>query len=110
MKLELMRVMIIGGGIGGLCLAQGLHRSGIDVTVHERTEARTDWLQGYRIHINPNGSRALHGCLPPALWQRFLDTVSVETGGFGFTTEHLDDLLRFGQEEIMPPSAPEDRH
>jgi 2-polyprenyl-6-methoxyphenol hydroxylase-like FAD-dependent oxidoreductase len=102
--------MIIGGGIGGLCLAHGLHRAGIDVTVHERTQARTDWLQGYRIHINPNGSRALHNCLPPSLWQRFLDTVSVETGGFGFTTENLDDLLRFAPEEIMPPSAPEDRH
>ena len=58
--------MIIGGGIGGLCLAQGLRRAGIDVTVYERTLTRTDWLQGYRIHINPHGSRALHDCLDPA--------------------------------------------
>ena len=82
-------VMIIGGGIGGLCLAQGLHRVGIGVTVYERTGARTDWLQGYRIHINPHGSRALHDSLPPAVWQRFLDTVSVIVGGFGFATEQL---------------------
>ena len=66
--------MIIGGGIGGLCLAQGLRRAGIGVTVYERTVTRTDWLQGYRIHINPHGSRALHDCLPPAAWQRFLDS------------------------------------
>ena len=105
-----LEVMIIGGGIGGLCLAQGLHRAGIRVTVYERTEARTDWLQGYRIHINPHGSRALHDCLPPAAWQRFLDTVSVNDGGFGFTTEQLHDLLRFAGPEILPDADPADAH
>lgn len=95
-----LRVMIIGGGIGGLCLAHGLRRAGVTVTVHERTEARTDWLQGYRIHINPHGGRALHDCLPPGNWTAFLGTVSPDDAGFGFTTEHLDDLLRFDAAEI----------
>ena len=108
--LNKLDVMIIGGGIGGLCLAQGLHRAGIPVTVFERTEARTDWLQGYRIHINPQGSRALHDCLPQAAWQRFLDTVSVNDGGFGFTTEQLHDLLRFAGPEILPDAGPADAH
>ena len=103
-------VMIIGGGIGGLCLAQGLRRAGIHVTVYERTNVRTDWLQGYRIHINPHGSRALHNCLPPETWQQFLDTVSVNGGGFGFATEQLDDLLRFSGSEILPDAAPADGH
>jgi 2-polyprenyl-6-methoxyphenol hydroxylase-like FAD-dependent oxidoreductase len=103
--------MIIGGGIGGLCLAQGLRRAGIDVTVYERTLTRTDWLQGYRIHINPHGSRALHDCLEPANWQAFLDTVSRSGGGFGFTTERLRHLLRFRGDEIAERSAdPADRH
>jgi salicylate hydroxylase len=103
-------VMIIGGGIGGLCLAQGLHRAGVPVVVYERTEARTDWLQGYRIHINPHGSRALHDSLTPAAWQRFLDSVSVNGGGFGFVTEQLDDLLRFAGSEILPDADPADTH
>ncbi|WP_328416623.1 FAD-dependent monooxygenase [Micromonospora sp. NBC_00389] len=103
-------VMIIGGGIGGLCLAQGLRQAGVAVTVHERTHVRTDWLQGYRIHVNPHGSRALHAALPPATWQAFLDTVSVGDGGFGFTTEHLDDLLRLPADEIGSGDGPQDQH
>ena len=105
-----LKILIIGGGIGGLCLAQGLRQAGIAVTVYERTEARTDWLQGYRIHINPNGARALHACLPAAAWQAFLDTVSVDGGGFGFTTEQLDDLLRFSAAELTPPGGAQERH
>lgn len=103
-------IMIIGGGIGGLCLAHGLRRAGMGVTVYERTHARTDWLQGYRIHINPHGSRALYNSLPPAVWQRFLDTVSVNNGGFGFATEQLSDLLRFAGSEILPDASPADAH
>lgn len=103
-------VMIIGGGIGGLCLAQGLRQAGVAVTVYERTRTRTDWLQGYRIHINPNGSRALRACLPAANWQAFLDTVSVDGGGFAFTTEQLTDLVRFTADEIVPTGGPDERH
>jgi salicylate hydroxylase len=102
--------MIIGGGIGGLCLAQGLRRAGIAATVYERTRTSTDWLQGYRIHLNPHGSRALHDCLPPAVWQQFLDSVSVNDGGVGFATEQLDDLLRFTAAEILPDAGPADAH
>ena len=75
-------VMIIGGGIGGLCLAQGLQHAGMRVTVYERTNVRTDWLQGYRIHINPAGARAPRDCLPPGNWAAFTKAVS-PGGGFG---------------------------
>ena len=57
---KLNHVLIIGGGIGGLCLAQGLQRAGVNATVYERDRAITDRLQGYRVHISPKGSRALH--------------------------------------------------
>jgi 2-polyprenyl-6-methoxyphenol hydroxylase-like FAD-dependent oxidoreductase len=60
----LLHVVIIGGGIGGLTLAQGLKRSGVSVAVYERDRAITDRVQGYRVHINPTGSLALHECLP----------------------------------------------
>jgi 2-polyprenyl-6-methoxyphenol hydroxylase-like FAD-dependent oxidoreductase len=93
-------VMIIGGGIGGLALAQGLRRAGVPVTVYERTHRRTDWLQGYRIHINPAGAAALRACLDPAGWRSFLDTVSAGDGGFAFLTDQATELLGLSPEEI----------
>jgi len=94
------RVAVVGGGIGGLCLAHGLRRDGIDVAVYERTEVRDDWLQGYRIHINPAGSSALQSCLPPALWEAFLATAGRPSAGFGFFTEQLGELLYLPYELI----------
>jgi len=61
-------VVIIGGGIGGLTLAQGLNKSGASVAVCEHDGTSTDRVQGYRVHINPTGSVALHECLPPHLF------------------------------------------
>lgn len=86
-------VAIIGGGTGGLCLAQALHRAGVSVAVYERSKTRTERLHGYRVHINPHGSRALHECLPPDRWQAFVDTVGTSGGAFGFVTEQLDELM-----------------
>ncbi|NJP93706.1 FAD-dependent monooxygenase [Nonomuraea sp. FMUSA5-5] len=85
-------IAIIGGGIGGLCLAQGLVKAGMKVTVYERDRTPSDRLQGYRVHIDPNGARALHDCLPPELWRAFLDTTGRGGQDFGFLTEQLRTL------------------
>jgi len=42
-------VIIIGGGLGGLALAQGLKKHGISCAVYEKDLSRADRLQGYRI-------------------------------------------------------------
>lgn len=42
-------VVIVGGGIGGLTLAQGLKKDGISCAVYEKDMSRADRLQGYRI-------------------------------------------------------------
>ncbi|TCO50782.1 FAD-dependent oxidoreductase [Actinocrispum wychmicini] len=93
-------VVVIGGGTGGLCLAQALHKAGVSVAVYERSRTRTERLQGYRVHINPHGSQALHECLPADLWQRFVDTCGSSGGNFAFLTEQLDELLEIGDDLI----------
>src|ERR1700761_1142129 len=69
-----MRVIIIGAGLGGLCLAQGLRKSGVEVLVFERQKSREENKSGYGIHIDPKGKRALRHCLPHGLWTKFLKT------------------------------------
>jgi 2-polyprenyl-6-methoxyphenol hydroxylase-like FAD-dependent oxidoreductase len=63
------RVLIVGGGIGGLCLVQGLKKSGIAVTLFERNQSAVARRQGYGFHINSHGSQALHECLPERLFR-----------------------------------------
>jgi len=63
-----LHVLIIGGGIGGLCLAQGLKKSGIKVVVYERDQSADFRGQGYRISLKADGSHALCACLPENLF------------------------------------------
>jgi len=88
-----LQVVIIGGGIGGLALAQGLKKSGVSPAVYERDRTRTDRVQGYRVHINPTGSLALHECLPRPLFEAFTRTCGKPAEGFRFVTEQMKVLL-----------------
>jgi 2-polyprenyl-6-methoxyphenol hydroxylase-like FAD-dependent oxidoreductase len=81
-----MKVAVIGAGIGGLTLAQGLVRAGIDVTVYERDPALDSRGQGYRIRLQ--AAAALEACLPPDLYELCIATagqpstqITVMTGG-----------------------------
>lgn len=69
-----IRVLVIGGGIGGLCLAQGLRKAGVAFTVYERDGGPDERRQGYRLRISPEGEAGLRACLPPALQELLLAT------------------------------------
>ncbi|MFK0292733.1 FAD-dependent oxidoreductase [Streptomyces sp. NPDC090442] len=75
-----MRVLIVGAGLGGLCLAQGLRRAGVDVDVYEKDPGITARFQGYRIGLSEVGQEALHACLPKR-WQPLLDAVLGDASG-----------------------------
>lgn len=62
------RVLIAGGGVGGLCLAQGLRKRGIPVAVYERDENAESRTQGYRLRIDEHGRGALAACLQGDLY------------------------------------------
>ncbi|MGW3415092.1 FAD-dependent oxidoreductase [Streptomyces sp. NPDC000888] len=69
-----LRVMVIGAGLGGRCLAQGLRRRGVDVTVYERDDALLVRNQGYRLYIDPTGDSVLRESLPAELYELFRAT------------------------------------
>lgn len=113
----MVNVIIVGGGIGGLALAQGLRKHNIDVRVYERDARRDDRLDRYRLAIDPAGSRSLRACLPGPRWQEFLDTTGRPGGGFGFLQPDLRELVRVEDAIMYPDDAdpaerayPVDRH
>jgi len=97
-----LQVVIIGGGIGGLTLAQGLKKSGVNAAVYERDRTRTDRVQGYRVHINPTGSLALHECLPAPLFEAFTRTCGKPAEGIRFVTEQMKVLLALDGRNAPP--------
>ncbi|KAK9350369.1 hypothetical protein V1523DRAFT_420087 [Lipomyces doorenjongii] len=70
------QVIIIGGGLGGLALAQGLKRARIPFTVFERDSSESFRPQGYRLRISAEGTNALEELLEPKLWDTFRLTCS----------------------------------
>ncbi len=100
------RVMVIGGGIGGLCLAQGLKKAGVSVSLFERDQAPTSRLQGYRIHVSPAGASSLRECLPENLWTAFEASCGRAPHSFRFLTHRMQELLRVA----TPGDAPGGRH
>jgi 2-polyprenyl-6-methoxyphenol hydroxylase-like FAD-dependent oxidoreductase len=91
------RVLIAGGGLGGLTLAHGLRQSGLDVAVFERDHPHaTQLVTSYRIHIDSTGSQALHACVPPDVWQRFTERSAAPPRGLAFVTERLQRLTFIG--------------
>ena len=72
-----LHVIISGAGLGGLALAQGLHRAGISVAVYERDATPAIRNQGYRIRINSDGITALAAVLSPAAYELFAATAGM---------------------------------
>jgi 2-polyprenyl-6-methoxyphenol hydroxylase-like FAD-dependent oxidoreductase len=102
-----LRVIIIGAGLGGLCLAQGLRQAGLQVAVYERDAALGARRQGYRLHIDGRGARGLHGCLPPELYELFLATCGAPSRQLTVITRRLRTVrtMRFPEPAGTGPAA-----
>jgi len=85
-------VSIIGAGLGGLCLAQGLRRAGIAFDVYERDPAAASRSQGYRIRIDADGQAALAQCLSPELYELFRRSCGGSSGGVRFVGSDLEPV------------------
>jgi 2-polyprenyl-6-methoxyphenol hydroxylase-like FAD-dependent oxidoreductase len=87
-------VAIAGAGLGGLCLAHGLRKAGIDVSVYERDPAPLVRRQGYRITVDEHGTRALRDCLPPHLFDLAAAVAKGAGGYFRYTDRNLRDAFK----------------
>jgi 2-polyprenyl-6-methoxyphenol hydroxylase-like FAD-dependent oxidoreductase len=96
-----LHVIVVDGGLGGLCLAQGLTRSGISVSVHERDTSARSRGQGYRITLKEAGIGALRACLPEHLYELCVAT-SIRTAT---RMVFMDHRLRPKFERPVPPDA-----
>ncbi|GAA3586319.1 FAD-dependent monooxygenase [Amycolatopsis ultiminotia] len=98
---ETPHVIVIGAGTGGMCFAHGLKRAGIRVSVYEADRTRKDGLYGYRVGIDPHGTRALQACLPPELFETFLATCARQPRYFSMLTEKDKEIFTLD----LPPDA-----
>jgi 2-polyprenyl-6-methoxyphenol hydroxylase-like FAD-dependent oxidoreductase len=68
-----LHVLIAGGGLSGLALAQGLIKDGHTCEVFER-DADDSRKIGYYLHMNADGGEALRRCLPADLFELYAQT------------------------------------
>ncbi|MFD9125575.1 FAD-dependent monooxygenase [Kitasatospora sp. NPDC059571] len=88
-----LHVIVVGAGTGGLCLAHGLRRAGLRVTVYERDRTRTAARPGHRTGLDPRGLRALRACLPPELFRTLLAAGAVPPERFVLLDRRLRPVL-----------------
>jgi 2-polyprenyl-6-methoxyphenol hydroxylase-like FAD-dependent oxidoreductase len=104
-----LHVLIAGGGLSGLALAQGLIKDGHTCDVFERDADDTRKI-GYYLHMNADGGEALRRCLPADLFELYAQT-SRRTYGRRESVV-LDDQLRelSSQPHLGPPNEGERPH
>ena len=101
-----LRVAVVGGGLGGLCLAQGLLRAGADVTVYERDASLAVRRQGYRLHVDARAGLALEQCLPPESLAAFLGTCGQASRRLTVMSERMRVLHELAGDPGVDPYAP----
>ncbi len=92
------KILIIGAGIGGLALAQGLARAGFHAAVFERDESPASRPQGYRISIRSLGMQALSAVLTPEKMSRLSKAKVADVGdGFVCANEKMEPFFSVPQ-------------
>lgn len=98
------QVVIIGAGLGGLALAQGLKKHGIPFSVFERDPTADYRLQGYRIKVFADTVADLQYILTPELWHDFESTCA--TTALGETTLNALDATLIASRAVWSAPRP----
>ena len=109
-----MSILIVGTGISGLTLAQGLRNASIPFRLFERDPSFNVRAQGYRIRIEGTGTNALQETLSPNLFAQVKSTCApFLTGGVRLDALDAQSIQgpgggpprRMGDPTSMPLSA-----
>ncbi|CAD6574372.1 MAG: hypothetical protein TREMPRED_001100 [Tremellales sp. Tagirdzhanova-0007] len=104
-------VLIIGAGISGLLLAQGLKKHSIPFHIYEKDEALDARPQGYRIRLNLVGLHALRDALPKDVNDEVWRTAAKFVPGLGrvdaATGRDLGGPGLPPPPDLAPPSDPD---
>jgi 2-polyprenyl-6-methoxyphenol hydroxylase-like FAD-dependent oxidoreductase len=74
----LVRVAVIGGGLGSLALGQLVHDApNIQITVYERSVNSVDRLCGYRVMLSYFVLQKLQATLRKEVWARIASSIGV---------------------------------
>ncbi|MBO0879910.1 MAG: FAD-dependent monooxygenase [Mycobacterium sp.] len=92
-----MDIVVVGAGLAGALLTQGLRQAGIPTTLFER-EPEDRHHQGYRIHLEPEGDLALRECLPEELYEQVVASSGIRGSG----VRVLDPRLHVVHEVLVP--------
>ncbi|NUR89361.1 MAG: NAD(P)-binding protein [Nonomuraea sp.] len=95
-------IIVVGGGIGGLSLAQGLRKAGLRATVLEGDPSAAHRPQGYRISLKETGARALRACVPAHLYDLAVATSIRPATRMTFMDSRL--VPKFSKD--IPPTLP----
>lgn len=97
-------ILIVGGGLGGVCLAQALRKNNIPFKLFEQDERHSLRTQGYRLRITEHGVKAFEEALTPEIFTLFEKTCAT-TAGFGVRVKPDGTELPFGAPG-GPPGPP----
>ncbi|KAI9727212.1 MAG: hypothetical protein M1834_008472 [Cirrosporium novae-zelandiae] len=107
-----LKVIIIGAGLAGSLLANGLIRNDLEVEVYER-DIEDSKREGYQIRLGAMSLRGFHTCLNTDLCQDIISRFG-KTNGQIYTTPvlyniDLEPLRGFGKTQPYSKSAPINR-
>jgi len=94
-------IIIVGAGLGGLCLAQGLKKAGISFSVYERDPSPAARSQGYRLRITGDAVDVLENHLTTDLWTLFENTCAISSSA----GQHFDAITSLPKQggQVGPP-------
>lgn len=99
-------ILVIGGGLAGLSLGQGLKQIGMPFKIFERDQAASFRAQGYRIRIDEKGGAGLRRLLPTNLFEKFKATSAEVKPGVNRLDAMTGESATTGFSRMPPNTGP----